>query len=598
MAMVINSNIQSLNAQRHLSNSLQEQNTATERLSSGLRINSAKDDAAGLAIANRMTSQIQGLNQAVRNANDGAALIQTAEGGLEEVTNILQRMRELSIQSANGTYDTGNRDTLNAEVKQLQEEINRIGESTSFNGLNILDGSQGEIKLQVGENANQTIAMEITEVSTKSLGTGVGADIIGEVGVGTLLVNLQTITDTSAAATTGTKINGIKLDVGSLATANYNLEDALSDINTQLGGSVIAGSLVEVQADSKGDGILSGTDRLTVDIIAADGTATQLQIENTTGLQDLVDKINEKSNGEVTAELDSNGNFMISGEGIASIALTHSTGADIDETIGDNITSGAVNAARLTLAEGTSTNGISIDYGTSAPAFSEQIGIDQRLTAGRVEGGSGGTLADIDHGKVVINGVELNAYDNTIDYDKGTTATAGEFNDVAAWMNLQSDETGVIASANSTTSRITLEAVDGQELSFQYAGDATDVTANKAILDLQEVNDNESAGANVDSIDISTAAGAQRAISILDDAISQVSESRGELGAVSNRLDYTTRNLSNISENASSARSAIMDADFAAESANLSRAQVLQQAGNAMLAQANARPQQVLSLLQ
>ena len=179
MAMVINSNIQSLNAQRHLNNSLDAQNTATERLSSGLRINSAKDDAAGLAIANRMTSQVQGLNQAVRNANDGAALIQTAEGGLEETTNILQRMRELSIQSANGTYDTGNRDTLNAEVKQLKQEIDRISETTSFNGLNILDGKLGDIDLQVGENANQTITLELGSSSTKKLGAGSSPDVVG-----------------------------------------------------------------------------------------------------------------------------------------------------------------------------------------------------------------------------------------------------------------------------------------------------------------------------------------------------------------------------------------------------------------------------------
>src|SRR5690554_3702936 len=161
MAMVINSNIMSLNAQNQLTKSQNDLNTSMERLASGKRINSAADDAAGLAIANRMTSQVRGLDQAVRNANDGISLIQTAEGALEESTNILQRMRELSIQSANGTYSEGNRSTLNAEVKQLTAELNRISETTSFNGQKILDGSLGKTSLQVGSEANETISFQI-----------------------------------------------------------------------------------------------------------------------------------------------------------------------------------------------------------------------------------------------------------------------------------------------------------------------------------------------------------------------------------------------------------------------------------------------------
>jgi len=597
MAMVINSNIQSLNAQRHLSNSLDAQNTATERLSSGLRINSAKDDAAGLAIANRMTSQVQGLNQAIRNANDGAALIQTAEGGLEEVTNILQRMRELSIQSANGTYDTGNRDTLNAEVKQLQLEINRIGETTSFNGLNVLSGEQGEVKLQIGENANQTIAFEIDEVSTKELGSGGGADIVGEVGdTGTLLANLQVITATTAAAT-GTEINGIKLDIASAGTANVTLADALDDINTKLQGSVIADSLVEVRTTSLGDGILSGTDSLEVQYAQNDGTLTTVNIQNTTSLKDLVESINAETNGDITAELDADGNFMLSGEGVATIELTSSVNqAALDKLVGNGLTTGTAVQARLTLEEGTTTTGITVDYGTEGTAFSTAIGIDQRLVPGVVLGGTTANGAASNAiGDISINGIELSAYDATVDYDKGSSAAAAEVEDVAAWINLQSDEHGVIAAAN-TSGNLSLTSVTGDEISLDYKTAAAG--AAKTLTGMQETNDNESSGSNVKSIDISTVDGAQRAISILDDAIAAVSATRGELGAVSNRLDYTTRNLANISENAASARSSIMDADFAAESANLSRAQVLQQAGNAMLAQANAAPQQVLSLLQ
>ena len=589
MAMVINSNIQSLNAQRHLNNSLDAQNTATERLSSGLRINSAKDDAAGLAIANRMTSQVQGLNQAVRNANDGAALIQTAEGGLEETTNILQRMRELSIQSANGTYDTGNRNTLNAEVKQLQLEINRIGETTSFNGLNILDGSQGEVKLQVGENANQTIAFEISEISTKKLGSGGGADIIGEAGAGTLLANVQAITATVNAGD-GTLINGILLKNQLNAVT---LKEALTDINTQLAGSVIVDSMVEVSATTKGDGIISGVGRLDIAITNQDASITTIQIKDTTGMEDLVDKINEKAEGLITAELNDDGYLMISGQSISTVALSINAPTVLNTAVG---TITATTQARLTIEEGTATNGITVDYQSDTTAHAAAIGVDQRLTSGVIESGTAGTLASLAAGDLVLNGVELKAYDNAVDYDNSTLGTAGQFTDAAAWINLQSNETGVVAAANTVTSNITLQSVSGAEISIDYKD--ANAAATKGVLQFQETNDVKSAGANVSNIDITTAEGAQKAIKVLDDAISQISETRGDLGAISNRLDYTTRNLSNISENAASARSAIMDADFAAESANLSRAQVLQQAGNAMLAQANSRPQQVLSLLQ
>src|SRR5690554_4842792 len=155
MSLVINTNVASLNSQRQLMQSGNALDQATERLSSGQRINSAKDDAAGLAISNRMTSQVRGLDQAIRNANDGISMIQTAEGALQETTNILQRMRELSVQSANGIYTDGDRETLNAEVEQLREELNRIAAETSFNGQKLLDGALGQVDLQVGDQSRQ-----------------------------------------------------------------------------------------------------------------------------------------------------------------------------------------------------------------------------------------------------------------------------------------------------------------------------------------------------------------------------------------------------------------------------------------------------------
>jgi flagellin len=288
MAMVINSNIQSLNAQRHLNNSLDAQNTATERLSSGLRINSAKDDAAGLAIANRMTSQVQGLNQAVRNANDGAALIQTAEGGLEEMTNIMQRMRELSIQSANGTYDTGNRTTLNAEVTQLKAEIDRIAETTSFNGQNILDGSIGGISLQVGENANQTIALDIDSLKTNNIGAN-GGDLVGTAATASLLTSLQAVAGTGALFL---EVNGDK--VQSLSAA-ATLDEAVNKLSDSVAGVDIS-HFVELESDiviSGGNGALSGSDELILTMTASGATTSNIiNIKDTTSLENLVSQIN------------------------------------------------------------------------------------------------------------------------------------------------------------------------------------------------------------------------------------------------------------------------------------------------------------------
>ena len=192
MSLIINTNIASLNSQRQLMGSGNALDRATERLSSGQRINNAKDDAAGLAISNRMTSQIRGLDQAIRNANDGVSMVQTAEGALQEVTNILQRMRELSIQSANGIYSDADRGTLDAETQQLKQELDRIANSTSFNGQNLLDGTIGKTNLQVGAQANQTIEIKVGSFNTSKLG-GASADIVGSPNTGGIVAALSTM---------------------------------------------------------------------------------------------------------------------------------------------------------------------------------------------------------------------------------------------------------------------------------------------------------------------------------------------------------------------------------------------------------------------
>lgn len=289
MALVINTNVASLNSQRQLVSSGASLDRATERLSSGLRINSAKDDAAGLAIANRMTSQVRGLDQAVRNANDGVSMIQTAEGALQESTNILQRMRELAVQSANGIYNDADRQTLDAETQQLKSELDRIAETTSFNGKTLLDGSLGTTKLQVGAQANQTIDVSIGSFNSNSLGGNAG-DVVGEAATG--LAALSAFT--GADADTTLYVNDTALNSLADAVAGATLNEKIASINADLEGKgAVASALVSSEGNSIGDGILvAGTDTLTLSVVDGDGNTQAYVLTGTNSMEELVDKIN------------------------------------------------------------------------------------------------------------------------------------------------------------------------------------------------------------------------------------------------------------------------------------------------------------------
>lgn len=597
MAMVINSNIMSLNAQNQLTKSQNDLNTSMERLASGKRINSAADDAAGLAIANRMTSQIRGLDQAVRNANDGQALIQTAEGALDETTNILQRMRELSIQSANGTYDTGNRSTLNAEVMQLQDELTRIAETTNFNGQKLLDGSLGELVLQVGSEANQTISAEIGKLDAKGLGGQAAGDVVGTqlaAASGTVLAALQSIDGT--AGTDDLVIN--KQSVGNLSGA-ANLKDALDIMNSNLSG-VEASAFTEMTATTAGTGVIRGSEKLAIEIIGPSTENNLLEIVDTGSLEEVVEKINSQANGLIQASIDEEGRLQLSNETGAQINVKVTDDADTPaadanraagaRAIGFEVTAGSTtnitqNAQLAFTITDPNVDNVDITVGTDLDQ--ENLGIQTRdkgdITGAQI---TGAAALDIKEGDIKINGVSI-AVDNAATANVGNNAQA-----LVDSVNKFSADTGVVASLAGAAG-VKLDSVDGTEIKLEL-GD----TATFAKTGLIETNNANSVGNSVADIDISTAAGAQKAIGILDDALEQVNSVRGDLGAISNRLDYTMNNLSNISENQAAARSRIEDADFAKESANLSRSQVLQQAGTAMLAQANAAPQQVLSLLQ
>src|SRR5690606_4877349 len=303
MSLVINTNVASINSQRQLMNSGNALDRSTERLASGQRINSAKDDAAGLAISNRMTSQVRGLNQAVRNANDGVSLVQTAEGALQEVTNILQRMRELSIQSANGIYSDADRNTLNAEVQQLKLELDRIAATTSFNGQPLLDGSMAKTTLQIGSEANQTIGIDIESFSTTSLG-GSSGDIVGEATTftavdsdsPTLPERLSPLTNLGAGDLV---VNGVAL---SDVSAETTLNDILAAWNSDLDGKGASiSSMVQFVAEGAGSGVLRAPgETLEIAYLDGDGLKQTYTLTGTNSMKELMAKINSETALEAT----------------------------------------------------------------------------------------------------------------------------------------------------------------------------------------------------------------------------------------------------------------------------------------------------------
>ena len=437
MPLVVNSNIASLNAQRQLLQSGADLDQASERLASGKRINTAADDAAGLAISNRQTSQIRGLDQAVRNANDGISLIQTAEGALDETTNILQRMRELSIQSANGIYSDADRATLDAEVQQLKDEIDRIAETTSFNGQSILDGTLEDVALQVGSDANQTITFGLDGFDTSSLG-GIGGDIIGQESGGlTSLTGLDgddlvinDITISSLTAQVGETLNTI------LGQINGELEGKGAEVTT----------LVTAEASGIGDGqLVAGDDTLQIDVVDGDGNTQSYVITDTKNLDELVDKLNSET--ALTASLSDDGNLTLSQDGVVSITVTDSTGAGGASGFG----AGAQATNFALVVNDTDGNGVVVEAGTGAELTAggeiEDLGINIQDSEGNVVGQANTTVAAaaLNEGDLIINGVEIGAIEIGTTADGAANAAEGQIDFAIEAINAKSAETGVVA---------------------------------------------------------------------------------------------------------------------------------------------------------
>jgi len=682
MSLVINTNVASLNSQRQLMNSGGALDKATERLSSGQRINSAKDDAAGLAISNRMTSQIRGIDQAIRNANDGISLIQTAEGALQETTNILQRMRELSIQSANGIYSDADRKTLDAEVQQLIQELDRIGKSTSFNGQKLLDGSLGKVDLQVGADAHQTITMKIPSMDAKTLGMGsISSDMLSAP------MELANFTTGAAPAVGVLTENNILINGQSIVKSGESFDGAtdkpqvLIDLINKNVLGVDATTLAQAEASDVGTGVLDAATNqtFTVQINKLDGTSTSIQVTNTQSLQELADKLNDQGGGLIDATIGENGKLSISANGVASLQITdasHASGTNLDGTTTKaklvltaehddpiTITRGSTGTLAQLAALGFRENGVSGEVkgvGISPATNNWGVGdltingiaIDNKNTdslAGKVaainraQQDTGVTASTFTSATLDFNGVDFTTITtpfemNGVSIDLSTaTDTAG----VVAIFNAATNNTGVHASLLGT--RVVLEgnvssisfsdgaagnvgtglgtaqllASNGTAAAQVATGDVVPggiklVSANgepvsvklgpnavPAEIGLLETNATAqgSFGTAIKSISIDTQAKANKAIAVIDNALTTINDVRSQLGAINNRLEFTINNLANVSEKTSASRSRIVDADFAAETAAMSRAQVLQQAATAMLAQSNARPQQVLSLL-
>lgn len=590
MPLIINTNVASLNSQRQLMNSGNALDKATERLSSGQRINSAKDDAAGLAISNRMTSQIRGLDQAIRNANDGVSLVQTAEGALQEVTNMLQRIRELSIQSANGIYNDADRKTLDAEVQQLKKEMDRISETTSFNGQKLLDGTLGKTFLQVGSQANETMDVSIGSFSTTSMG-GTSGDIVGESVVGVGTTHATEIAALNALLAGDLLVNGTAIKP--LTPAAATLNEALASINGDLkgkGAEVV--SLVQVAANTAGSGVLrSPSEILELKLVDGNGLSQTYSITGTNNMKELVAKINAET--AIQATLGDGGKLVLTAPGASSLTITETVPVTTSSPTG--LTTGHHNFSLVFNDKTTEKSGVTIQSGTTPITAAiagriSDLGVDIQ--------DANGNLLGIDVAAVTADGVlqEGDLIINDVPIGKITAgATAADTTaEAIRVINLSSGKTGVVAFANGAAG-IALRSANGEEISIKY-GDTAPAGSVLNFTGLKERNATEGVG-SVASIKIDTYDGAQRAISIVDKALEQVNATRADLGAVNNRLDFTMSNLANVSEKTSASRARIVDADFAAETAALSRAQVLQQAAQAMLAQSNARPEQVLQLL-
>jgi flagellin len=560
MSLSVNTNITSLGVQKNLNKASDALSTSMSRLSSGLKINSAKDDAAGLQIANRLTSQINGLNVAVKNANDGISIAQTAEGAMQESTNILQRMRELALQSANGSNSDDDRTSLNQEFTALSGELNRISNTTTFGGKNLLDGSFQNTSFQVGASANETISFGMGNLSASGLKGSY-----------------------SSAAVTGSAMQGMAASV--------------TGSTTTLGETVVVGVA--------GSGVVpDGTEKLNINGVDITLAATDV------------------TNADVATAI----NTQLTAAGVTGVTVTEATDIlTITNTAGSVSISGA-DAGKFGLSTGTTstkTDGTSVPptagnfsvNGTAVTWDGTADDVDSVLT--QIKAVAGIADATVVDGRISItskNGTEIKLADNTagslasLGLASGTSGvkmladTSLKIGTTEIKITKGSDLDSVISSINSASAGATAEKTADGKIALSGKSDIVISAGNTGTLaDLGLVagtSNSSETQITVGDLDILTAAGSQQTVQALDDAIQQIDSQRAALGAVQNRFDSTVANLQSIAQNSTAARGRVQDADFASETAELTKQQTLQQASTAILSQANQLPSAVLKLLQ
>jgi flagellin len=517
MASFINTNVTSLVAQNNLASSQAGLQTSMQRLSSGLRINSAADDAAGLAISARMTSQVNGLNQAVANANNGISLVQTAGSALSSVTGNLQTLRQLAVESANATNTLSDRQSLNTQAQQLVGEIQATATTTQFNGQNLLDGTFQSEQFQVGANSNQTIGVSISGATTGTLGNygGAGTSTVGTTAwTAATSININGVAIGASNATTDPGVSaGSAAAKATAINAQSNLTGVTASANT-----AVTGATATMGSTTTGELWINGQ---AIGSIAK--ASTELgQIQN------AANAINAVSNQSgVTATADASTGLL---------SLTASDGRDI------NVSSSATGAA----GGGSSAADVLAATGMTATDFTDVGGVGSTVVAGVASGGTG----------VLANG------------NLDLTAAAGN--------------TG----GSLTTGTLSLNSAKSVSI--------TDINGGMAAGGLTGYASSLSSVAN---LDLSSVSGANSAINVLDAAIAQINSQQASLGATQNRFTGTISNLNSASTNLSSAQAQIQDTDYASQTASLAHYQILQQAGTAMLAQANSAPNSVLTLL-
>ncbi|EFE5698149.1 FliC/FljB family flagellin [Escherichia coli] len=594
MAQVINTNSLSLITQNNINKNQSALSSSIERLSSGLRINSAKDDAAGQAIANRFTSNIKGLTQAARNANDGISVAQTTEGALSEINNNLQRIRELTVQASTGTNSDSDLDSIQDEIKSRLDEIDRVSGQTQFNGVNVL-AKDGSMKIQVGANDGQTITIDLKKIDSDTLGLN-GFNVNGS---GTIANKAATISDLTAA----------KMDAATNTITTTNNALTASKALDQLKD----GDTVTIKADAAQTATVYTYN-------ASDGNFSFSNVSNNTSEKagdvaasllppagQTASGVYKAASGEVNFDVDANGKITIGGQkayltsdgNLTTNDAGGATAATLDglfKKAGDGQSIGVKKTASVTMG-GTTYN---FKTGADADAATANAGVSFTDTAsketvlnkvatakqGKAAAADGDTSATITY----KSGVQT--YQAVFAAGDGTaSAKYADKADVSNATATYTDADGEMTTIGSYTTKYSIDANNGKVT--VDSGTGTGKYAPKVGAEVYV-----SANGTLTTDATSEGTVTKDPLKALDEAISSIDKFRSSLGAIQNRLDSAVTNLNNTTTNLSEAQSRIQDADYATEVSNMSKAQIIQQAGNSVLAKANQVPQQVLSLLQ